>query len=121
MGCSHAESPEPKVVLRYRDGDYHIAADQMSTSPPSEEELAAISEALANHEGWEKGRNPAPMDFTMAVLELIYAGNREMAWRLFDTAWPENVPGKDDYRSQLEREIKWSPYWAEVAAMDRRK
>ncbi len=113
-----ADSPAPKVILRYRDGSYRIARDLMRTLAVDTKALAAkAGEVKAGarelHGAWPHAEVPPALWGTM--LDLIYAGHQDAAWQFLDTAWPPQVGGKARFKRDFNAQLKQSPYWRSIA------
>jgi hypothetical protein len=120
-----ADSPAPKVMLRFSDNAYRVSPENMRASPLSASDLQVRAAAVKNYAQSAKGgawpRADVSPDLWGTMLDLIYSGRVEDAWKFLDTAWPSKVQGKDafarDFRAQLAR----SPYWPAVKAMNESK
>jgi hypothetical protein len=112
---SFASSPNHSVVLRYLRNDdagsYHIAWDKMRRPAPTSQEwdkyLAEVRRALTD-DGLPGDRAAAIWD---KVLDLIYTGHSELAWKFLDDAGPKAqeppFPNLADFCSILKRSIYW--------------
>jgi len=54
------------------------------------------------------------------MLDLIYTGNMNAAWKFFDKAWVKRVKGKDKFLREFREQLKTSPYWSEIEKMNAR-
>lgn len=112
-----ALSPAPHVLLRYHEGKYHLDAELMRKSAPTDGELSeqveAIKAQFADNEGFMEGNAEwkAPPALWGEMLDWIYSGNMDMAWRLCDLAWPSDCPGKDKFLEDFRQQLKESPYY----------
>lgn len=114
------DSPAPKVMLRFIDGAYRVAPDLMRASLPND--LQATAASVRNYDGSKKGGAWPDADVSPQLwgrmLDLIYSGHADKAWKFLDAAWPPNLKGKDafglDFRSQLAK----SPYWPAIKVMN---
>jgi len=109
---SFAGSPAPKVILGFvnddKGGGYHLALDQMKQSPPTAREWG---NEVANVRGdFVEGGDRTGSDLWRNMLTLIYIGNDELAWRLFDETWPKNMKGKETSLADFCSRLKTSPY-----------
>ena len=117
-----ADSPAPKVMLRFSDNAYRIAPELMRAAMPPARDLAARADAIRSYAPSAKRgswpRAEISPDLWAAMLDLLYSGHEDDAWKFLDQAWPSKVQGKDvfarDFRAQLAR----SPYWPAVKAMN---
>jgi hypothetical protein len=93
--CSFAESPAPLVVLAWRDGSYRVANREFPRAYDAAI-VGALQQALAGEPpasvGGSAGPPPVPgppiegwlpgaCDVAHLVLNLLYAGHDEAAWR----------------------------------------
>ncbi len=114
---SFAESPAPRVILRFRDGLYQLAPDLMRKPPLPAGDLTAKARMVREAAKWEPDEPPPP-DLYVPLLDLTYAGNARQAWEFFDMAWGPGIPGKDAFRQDLQTRLARSPYWPGVKAMN---
>lgn len=103
-----AETQAPDVVIAWRGGQYRPACDLMREDAPSQAMLARRARELTL--GWVEGDPPAA--FYGYVVDLIYAGYPDVAWRFLDTAWPAQVSGKDEFTADMRERLRGSPCWS---------
>ncbi len=103
-----AETPVPDVVLAWRGGQYRPACDLMKEDPPTPAMLARRARELTRD--WSEGDPPAA--FWGYVVDLIYAGHPDAAWRFFDRAWPAAISGKAEFAADLREKLRGSPCWS---------
>jgi hypothetical protein len=109
------------VTLRYASGKWRVAADQMRRRPISSSEISALASAI-RREGWDPGKGP---DFNRYnpklwawMLDMIYSGNPDQAFRFFDLAWPaEFASEKDQFRHDFLENLHSSRYWRDVSEL----
>jgi hypothetical protein len=113
---SFAESPAPQIILRYHPGGYKVATDLMATANPSREEFQQLV---------DKGRRIPPNDegqptsgFWEIMLNLIYSGHADLAWRFCDEAWPGSATAKKQFLESFKYQLSQSPYWQAIKAMN---
>lgn len=109
-------SPAPRVVLRFQEGVYRMAPEFMRKRPVSEKWMKEKAQEVLKSD-WTNER--VPPELWRHMLELIYTGNAKQAWAFFDMAWRPGTPGKDDFLRDFRRQLAKSPYWPDVAAMNR--
>jgi len=117
--ASFAASPAPLVVLRFvedgQGGGYHLAMDKMQRPAPTPEEwkkeIGAASDAFSENSGFGDGIGS---ELWSNMLNLIYTGHSELAWKLFDEAWPAHRQGKITFLSGFCSQLKTSAYWPEL-------
>ena len=113
---SFADSPAPDVILTFRDRLYRLDARRMHKPPPAEQVLFEMSEQVRTDEAWRNRDQPSGL--WRIMLDLIYSGNADTAWKFFDKAWPENVQGKDQFLEEFKAQLKTSPYWVQIRRMN---
>lgn len=114
-GYSYADCPRPRVVLRYREGGYLLACDQMVSAAPAAETLADLASRMRVDPWWSQGR--APPTLVRQVVDLIYAGQAQSGWKLLDLSWPRQLAGKDRCRHKLVTALRASPYWPQLRCL----
>lgn len=110
---SFTGSPAPEVILTWRAGRFRPAEHLMIKPPPSSEELGAMAAQLRTWAG-KAGREGvgALMD---AALDLLYSGNREQAWTLFELAWhPSFERNREKFVAEFKAQLETSRYWQEI-------
>ncbi|MGB7748991.1 MAG: hypothetical protein WBN75_17070 [Verrucomicrobiia bacterium] len=114
-----ADSPAPTVILRYQDSKYRPDLELMRKPPPNDQDLHLMAENLkakfANEA--ETGSNDkwkAPSDLWGKMLDLIYSGNRDSAWKLLDMSWPANHPNKTEFLEEFKIQLATSPFYRDI-------
>ena len=121
-----ADSYAPDVVLRYKDNQYVMAPDLMTTPVLTDGELVAkaaeIKEAYreVDQDGSVTLSSPATWSagggaLWNAMLELLYTGHEDQALRLFNLAWPEWAHGKRRALRKFDKTVGASEYWPQMA------
>ena len=106
-----AQSPAPRVVLRFSGTRYKLASDLMSKAPLSAEELTKKAAELKNTE-WDDGYPPPELWGTM--LDLIYTGNSEEAWKLVPAVWKPNGVSERQFFIDFCAQLSKSRYFSEL-------
>jgi hypothetical protein len=113
-----ADSPAPKVILRYKDGAYRIAPDLMRTPQVNQGDLTAkIKKIRAVTTGSRDGSWPeaaVPPELWGTMLDLIYTGHSNRASQFFEDAWPQTIAGKEAFKRDFAEQLKESPYWKSI-------
>lgn len=112
---SFAESPAPVIILRYDGNTYSLATTLMKQPPPGEVAYWKKIRDIKKAKEWEDGVPPSLWGY---MLDLIYSGNGELAWKVIDTAWPKKRPGKEEFRAKFQEKLSESPYWEGLKAMN---
>ncbi|MBI5848016.1 MAG: hypothetical protein HZB31_08725 [Nitrospirae bacterium] len=113
---SFSESPAPKVILEYRDGLYRLAGRLMLKPEPDKKAFDEQSRRILQDEEWQNNYPPVRLWATM--LDLIYTGNADAAWKFFDKSWPAHAAGKDRFLEEFRRQLSTSPYWVELRRLN---
>jgi len=112
-------SPAPRVILKYRDGEYRPAPDLMREEPPPQSKLDRQAAQIRKSRYWKDAKDPFDINLLRVMLELIYRGNLREAMTFLNRAWPGDVPGKAEFAKELlECQMRHSQYWPTVAAMN---
>jgi hypothetical protein len=113
--AAFADSPAPRVVLRFTDGEYQVAPDLMHTRAPSAEELARRARDVKTYAPSAKGG--AWPDVSVSpelwgtMLDLMYGGHPDTAWKFLDLAWPAEVHGRERFARDFRNQLAKSKYW----------
>jgi hypothetical protein len=113
---SFADSPAPVVIMKYQGQRYRMALDLMREpgfSPVELSQLAARFKALPD---WEF--EPPPVQLWSSMLDLIYTGNRDQAWDLFERSWPGGISGKDEFLTEFKAQLRTSPFWQDLRKLN---
>jgi hypothetical protein len=123
--ASFGRAPAPLVILHYRNGHFVPAPELMRESPPAPAQLQAKANRIrldvltANfHDSttvWPDAKIPTELWGTM--LDYIYAGHADLAWKFADLAWPAGMWGKRRFIAEFKRQLAQSPYWPGIRAM----
>ncbi|MGH7925583.1 MAG: hypothetical protein ACREQH_13445 [Candidatus Binatus sp.] len=116
-----ADSPAPKVFLRYTDNAYRVAPDLMRPQVLEVRDLGARADEVRNYAPSAKGgvwpRTDISPQLWATMLDLIYSGHADAAWKFLDAAWPGRVQGKDVFARDFRAQLAKSPYWPAVEAI----
>jgi hypothetical protein len=117
-----ADSPAPKVILRFSDGAYRVSPDLMRSPIPSVSDLDARVAAIRTHKNSSRNKSWPGADVSpilwATMLDLIYTGHAGDAWKFLDRAWPAQIGGKDEFARDFRAQLKRSPYWSAVDTMN---
>jgi hypothetical protein len=119
--AAFADSPAPKIILSFSGDAYRMSPDLMRTPPPPAKDLDTAAAAVRSYApsakggAWPDAKISPQLWGTM--LDLIYAGHANEAWKFLDMAWPPKVRGKDEFARDFRAQLAKSPYWPAVNAM----
>jgi hypothetical protein len=117
-----ADSPAPKVTLRYNDNAYRVSPEMMRAPMPEAGDLASHVAAVKDYAPSAKGGTwphaKVSPQLWGTMLDLIYSGHAADAWNFLDAAWPPKVQGKDVFARDFRAQLAKSPYWPDVKAMN---
>jgi hypothetical protein len=117
-----ADSPAPKIILRFSDNAYRVSPDLMRSPTLTPSDLAARAAEVTNDPDtakggeWPHARVSPQLWGTM--LDLIYSGHADDAWKFLDSAWPPKVQGKDNFARDFRAQLAKSHYWPAVQTMN---
>jgi hypothetical protein len=115
---SFASSPSEPVVLRFVDddkgGSFHLAVDKMQRPAPTpaqwKQKLEAVQKALKQDQAVVEAESLGPT-LWQPVMDLIYAGHSDLAWKFLDEAGPKAqqkpLPDLKDFCSLLKNSLYW--------------
>ncbi|MBK9153051.1 MAG: hypothetical protein IPM25_02325 [Chloracidobacterium sp.] len=112
---SFAASPFPDLILDFQKGEWRPNFAAMKKQAPTKAQLAAeaakIRPKLSTkpYEGVDVGYLEEV--FWGTILDLIYAGNESAAWDYLDLVWPEEKPGKERFKADLQDQLGKSRFW----------
>jgi hypothetical protein len=120
-----ADSPAPKVILRFSDNAYRVAPDLMRAPVLSASDLAARAAEVKNYATSAKGGTWPHAGISpqlwATMLDLIYSGHADDAWKFLDDAWPPKVQGRDAFARDFRTQLAKSKYLPAVEAMNTSK
>jgi hypothetical protein len=119
--ASFAASPAPQIILKYRGGKFRIALELMKTPAPTAQQLGDLIISVQSDDKWsssvaqdcsqECGIPPA---LWTKMLDLIYGGNADSAWKLFNESWPKQLEGKEQFAKEFCKQLQASRYRHEL-------
>jgi hypothetical protein len=119
--ASFKYSPAPRIVLKYHDGRFRLAYGLMKKPEPSPKQFAAMVHVVRLDEDWTDAA-PADCDMNCGVpialwenmLDLIYTGHPDIAWRLFDQSWRPTRKDKAGFAKEFCQQLRRSLYWDDL-------
>ena len=124
--ASMGGSPAPEIILRWKDGRYRLAENLMKKPSPDHNGLLKLAKefrdgAVFQDESMQSLHWEA--EWWAVMLELIYTGNGDLAWKFCDWFWPisdqqsiskKYLADKKRYLAEFKKQLKTSPYWPDL-------
>lgn len=111
---SFVGSPSPQMILHYQDEVYRPAIDLLRQPAPSWATLAEQAQGIQLSFS-ETGIFP---ELLATMLNLIYSGHADLAWKFLDTAWPSEFAGKDEFLTAFLHKLSTNIYWPELQMLN---
>jgi hypothetical protein len=119
--ASFLYSPAPRIVLKFRDGKFHLAWDLMRKPEPTPQEFSLLVRSIQSDGEWTDA-SPTNRDMDCGVpvalwktmLDLIYTDYPNLAWQLFDLSWKKGRVGKSKFASDFCSQLRGSKYWQDL-------
>jgi hypothetical protein len=113
VGCAFSHCPT--VILKYREGRYVPDLELMKKPAPSQTEIEDLAKSFKSkfHDPDLLNVWPAPYELWQKMLDLIFTGNEEAAWRLLDLSWADRK-GKLQFVKAFKKQLTTSPYYAAI-------
>jgi hypothetical protein len=108
----------PRIILRYDSGlgTYRLAASLMKRAAPTAEQMAAKAREFSKATRY--AGYPVAPEVYRYMLDLIYSGNAQSAWRFLELAWQATPQERQSFIATLRGQLNRSPYAAEIEAMN---
>jgi len=127
--ASFAGSPAPEIILRWKNGRYRVAEDLMK-KPANHNELLRLAKEFRKQAVFEDESMQSlhwEARWWAAMVELIYTGNGNLAWKFCDWFWPisdqqsisrKYLANKKRFLAEFKKQLTESPYWADIKKMN---
>jgi hypothetical protein len=107
----------PRIIFAYNGREYRFAPNRMRRLPPTSAALAAKAKTVARAQ--KVAGLSLPAEAYWFMLDLVYGGNVRSAWKFLDLLWPvRDSAGKADFREGFMMQLRRSPYWPEIRALN---
>jgi len=117
---SGARTIAPCVALNYKKGQLILDTKEMQKRG-SEAELGnaqSIKAAFEVHQD-SADSSDVPAELTDEIVSRYYLGKAKEARTLFNQSWPKGRKGKAQAWSHIMDQLKESPYWSQIKAMNK--
>lgn len=110
-----------EVILRYKEGDYHIAPDLMKKfpnkiDPPSLKEIANELDDSNEYEPSEPEKGL--LELSRYMTALIYVGRGNEAFDFCHKVWPQSRKGEKEFIAAFKEQLAQSPYWPGIKELN---
>lgn len=109
-----AGSPSPEMILRYQDGAYRPAIDLLRQPAPEGTKLEEQAQRI--QQLFLKSNDLS--ELLEVMLNLIYSGHANLAWKFLDAAWPLELAGKDEFLTAFLHKLSANIYWPELQTLN---
>jgi len=109
---SFAMSAFGTVVLKYSYGKYQVSSELMKKPPPSPNHWKSKIESWKNDLRRKDPDWPSP-SLIQTMTDLIFTGNKKVAFDLIHSIWPPDVSGKNNFLTAYEEALKQSNFYPE--------
>ena len=113
-----AASPAPKIILRFDGSEWAFCYEGMAKPQPDGLELLAILETVQSRIEEMNDTYDVHEPFWDELLDLIYSGHAPLAWKILDLAWPDTVPGKQEFVLDFVHMLLNNPYLEELERLN---
>lgn len=113
--ASYAQSPKPKVIVRLKGGRFELARNLMKKPPISG--IAMADEVKKYRQILEDEQTFVPA-WWGRILEFIYSGQGEQAWRFLDLTWPMRQEKKEEFKQAFQKQLAQSQWWEELKVLN---
>jgi hypothetical protein len=108
---SFAFSATGEVILKYAGNKYEVAGELMKKPPPSLSSFARKIPLWRKELRKRESPDWPPPDLIQAVTDLVFTGNKKVAWELLDRSWPPDASGKQEFLHSYEEALGESRYY----------
>lgn len=119
--ASFMYSPAPRIVLKYRGCRFRLDYDHMKKPGPSPKEFSAKVRDIKAVEEWTDAAPPncdmdcgVPVAVWANMLDLMYTGHPDLAWKLFDESWRPTRQDKSTFVQDFCKQLSESYYWNDL-------
>ena len=112
----HAGSPFPDVWYRLKDHRLEVAIDKMLAAEPPLDDVTFAPRAAYIRTITTTDPKALNADLWSPMLDYLYSGREAECWRFFDACWPDDAPGKAEFKADFLGVLEASPRWRDFAA-----
>ena len=52
------------------------------------------------------------------MIDLVYTGHKDLAWKYLDMVWPANKQGKELFKSEFQEQLERSRFWEDLKNLE---
>ena len=112
----HAGSPFPDVWYRLKNHRLEVAIDKMLAAEPPLDDVSFGPRAAFIRTITTTDPRALNADLWSPMLDYLYSGREAECWRFFDACWPDDAPGKEEFKADFLGVLQGSPRWRDFAA-----
>jgi hypothetical protein len=121
--CGGYASPSPTVIYRHQNHRYRLDLEKMKQPAPREAELKEMATKFKARfadcqKDYDFKKWSAPYEMWDKMLDLIYSGNMDSAWKLCDLSWPVDHPGKAIFLKEFKKRLATGPYYKDIQRLN---
>jgi hypothetical protein len=90
----------------------------MRRAAPEWSVLEGIAVSIKEQDWGDHDQVWAPESLRQQMLDLIYSGHGELAWRFYRAAWRPGVAGEEEFLGLFKMRLKQSRYWPYLKALN---
>jgi hypothetical protein len=113
--ASYAESPPGRIILKFNKDNYVVKSDLLQKNILSQKtiltkkiEIKSVFMKLPEH-------SPSlPYDFLKLMMDLSYAGKKDLAMDISNEVWPSKKPGLTKFKKEFTQALNNSEYWRQI-------
>lgn len=124
--ASYSESPDLRLTLAYKDGQYVLSPSLMVKPLPSQEVIAQKVQEVKEEcckltlqesslHCWHQGQVYLAPSVWSFMLDLLYSGHSQEAMDFLDAVWPEGEERKESFLIAFKRSLNQSDDWQIIA------
>lgn len=113
--ASAEDSPAPPVVLRWDGLWYAPDAELMRAPAPTPEQLATWVDHVESGDEWDRpGEFAPPAQLWGVALDLMYTGHPDLAMAFLESAWRDDVEGREAFIASFLSKLEESEHYREI-------
>lgn len=112
-----ARTVAPYVIANYKDGK--MTLDTKAMKEHGKDASLGSKETIKDAFEVHQDNDTLPPEFVSEIIDRYYIGKAKEARKLFDQSWPKKRKGKEKSWNEIIEQMKESPYWPQIKAMNK--